>query len=132
MATIEITADNFQETIENNTIVLMDFWAGWCGPCKLFGPVFDAVSAKNDDIAFGKCNTDEQGELASHLQIMSIPTLMVFRDKVLVFRQAGALSDQALDELITKIKELDMEEVRTQIVEAEAKEQAEGAEQSDS
>lgn len=131
MATIEITAENFQETIENNDIVLMDFGADWCGPCKIFGPVFEAVSVKNEDMVFGKCNTDQQGELASHLQIMSIPTLMVFRGKVLVFRQAGTLPEQALEDLISKVKELDMEEVRAQIAEVEAKEQAEGGEQSD-
>ena len=122
MATHEITIENFESTIDQNSIVFMDFWAEWCGPCKMFGPIFDSVSEKNPDIVFGKCNTDEQGELAGHLQIMSIPTLMIFKDQILIFRQAGALPEEALNEIITKVRELDMDEVRKSIAEAEAQE----------
>jgi thioredoxin 1 len=120
MATIEITLDNFEDMIAKNDIVLMDSWAEWCGPCRMFGPIFDSASEKHADIVFGKCNTDEQGELAAHLQIMSIPTLMIFRDNILVFRQAGALPEPALEEVIAKVRELDMEEVRASIEQAEA------------
>jgi thioredoxin len=121
MATMEVTADNFKETIENNDIVLVDYWADWCGPCKAFGPIFEEASNKHPDIAFGKCNTEHEMELAAAFQISSIPTLMVFKEGVLVFSQPGLLPEPALEELITKVKELDMDEVRQKIAEEEKK-----------
>lgn len=119
MATKEITAENFRETVEKDGIVLLDWWAEWCGPCKMFGPIFEKASEKYADVTFGKVNTEEQQELAGAFQIMSIPTLMVFRDKVLLYSQPGALPGDALDQIITKVKELDMNEVRRQIAEHE-------------
>lgn len=119
MATLELTSENIDETIKNNDIVIIDFWAEWCGPCKAFGPVFEKVSEAHEDIVFAKCNTEFQQELASGYQIQSIPTLTVFREQVQVFRQSGSLPEEALEELIGKIKELDMEDVRSQIKEAE-------------
>lgn len=119
MATLELTSENIDETIKNNDVVIIDFWAEWCGPCKAFGPVFEKVSETHEDIVFAKCNTELQQELASNFQIQSIPTLTVFREQVQVFRQSGALPEEALEELIGKIKELDMEDVRSQIKDAE-------------
>ncbi len=128
MATINLTKDNFNQTIENNDIVLVDFWATWCAPCRAFGPVFEKASDKHDDVVFGKINTEEQQALASAFRIQSIPTLMVFRNKVLVFAQPGMLPGKTLDELIAKVKQLDMDEVQAKIHEEEAKQkQAEAA-----
>lgn len=120
MSTVEVTKENFQDTIEKNPIVLIDYWADWCGPCKAFSPVFESAAAANPDIVFGKCNTEEQPELASAFNIRSIPTLMVFRDQILLFAQPGALPASALNELITKVKALDMNEVRKEIAKHEA------------
>lgn len=121
MSTMEMTSENFQETLENNDIVFIDYWADWCGPCKAFGPVFEKVSEEHSDIVFAKCDTEKQTDLAAAFQIRSIPTLMVFREGVLLFNQAGALPEPALEELVAKVKELDMDEVRQQISEEEQK-----------
>ena len=115
MATQEITSENFQATVEKDGIVVLDWWAEWCGPCKMFGPIFEKASEKHPDIVFGKVDTEAQQELAGAFQIMSIPTLMVFRDKVLLFSQPGSLPADALDQIIEKVKALDMNEIRSQI-----------------
>jgi thioredoxin len=117
MAAIEMTNENFQETINNNAIVLIDFWASWCGPCKSFGPVFEAASEKNPDMVFAKVNTEEQMELAAHFQVRSIPMLAIFKEQILVFAQPGALPASALDQLIDQLRELDMDKVRADIAE---------------
>ena len=119
MAVIELTKDNFEETILNNPTVLIDFWAPWCGPCRGFAPVFERVAESNPGVVFAKVNTDEEQEIASHFQIRSIPTLMVFRDKIIVFSQPGALPQSALEQVVEKSKSLDMEDVRRQIAERE-------------
>ncbi|OFT93029.1 thioredoxin [Brevibacterium sp. HMSC24B04] len=123
MATIDLTAEKFEETVLTDGIVLLDFWASWCGPCRQFAPVYDKASEKHTDVTFAKVNTEEEQQLAAQAGITSIPTLMAFRDGVLVFRQAGALPGSALDDLIGQIKDLDMDEVRRTIAEAEAEEQ---------
>jgi thioredoxin 1 len=114
---ITLTAQNLVQNVEKDGILLVDFWASWCGPCRTFAPVFDAAAEANPDIVFGKVNTEEEVDLASALQITSIPTLMAFRDGVLVFRQPGALPRAALDELIGAVRGLDMDDVRRQIAE---------------
>jgi len=117
VSTHEITLQNVEATITSNEIVLLDFWAAWCGPCRAFGPVFEGASEANPDLLFGKVDTEAQQELAAGFQIVSIPTLMVFRDDVLVFAQPGALSGPQLDQVITAVRELDMDEVRARIAE---------------
>jgi thioredoxin len=121
VATVDLTMDNFESTITGNSIVLIDFWAAWCGPCKMFAPVFEKVSAKHPDAVFAKCDTETEQELAAQFGIRSIPTLAIFRDNILLFSQAGALPESALDEIVTKVKSLDMDEIRAQVAEAEAK-----------
>ena len=115
MATEEITAQNFEETITSNDIVLVDFWAPWCGPCRSFAPTFDKVSENHTDIVFAKVNTEEEQELASHFQIRSIPTLMVFREQVILFAQAGMLSESQLEQVITQVRSIDMAKVHAEI-----------------
>jgi thioredoxin len=117
MAAIELTNENFQETIDNNDVVLIDFWASWCGPCQSFAPVFESASEKNPEMVFAKVNTEEQMELAAHFQVRSIPMLAIFKEQILVFAQPGALPGTALDQLIEQVKQLDMEKVRADIAE---------------
>ncbi|MCO5120760.1 MAG: thioredoxin [Burkholderiaceae bacterium] len=112
MAVTELVAEKFDETITENDIVVIDFWAPWCGPCKSFAPTFEKIAAENEDIRFVKVNTDEQQALAGHFGIRSIPTLMVFREQVIVFQQPGAMPKGMLDELIGQVRELDMAAIR--------------------
>ena len=120
MATIELNETNFESTVTGNDIVIIDFWAQWCGPCKSFAPVYEQVSEKHADIVFAKINTEEQQGLASYFNIRSIPTLMVFREKVIIFSEAGALPASSLEMLIEQIRALDMADVHKQIAEAES------------
>ncbi len=115
MATIDLTNDNFVSHVEGDDILLVDFWASWCGPCRQFAPTYEAASEANPDITFGSVNTEEEQELASAAGISSIPTLMAFRDGILVFAQPGALPPAALDQVISGVRGLDMDDVRRQI-----------------
>ncbi|WP_273369627.1 thioredoxin [Corynebacterium massiliense] len=127
MATIDVTEDTFEETVSGEGIVLVDAWADWCGPCKRFAPVFEKASEEHPDATFAKLDTEANQGLAAALQIQSIPTLMVFRDSIMVFREAGALPPAALDDLIKQVKDLDMNEVRRQVEEQNAQADAEAA-----
>ncbi|MCR4377488.1 MAG: thioredoxin [Rhodospirillales bacterium] len=118
MATIAMTMDNLESTIENNDIVLIDFWADWCGPCKMFGPIFENLSNKHVDIVFAKVDTEAEQALAAQFGIQSIPTVAAFRENILVFAQPGALPAEALEELIKQLRALDMDDVRAQIEKA--------------
>ena len=120
MATVELTQDNFNEVVGGDGLVLVDFWAEWCGPCKMFGPVYEKSSETHADITFGKVDTEAQGELAQAFQISSIPTLMAVRDGVVLYSQAGALPSASLEDLIGQLRAVDMEEVKAQIAAHEA------------
>ena len=115
MPVMELTKENFEQVVTSNPTVIVDYWAPWCGPCRGFAPVFERVAEANPDVVFAKVNTDDEQEIAQHFQIRSIPTLMVFREQIIVFSQPGALPQNALEQVVEKAKTLDMEEVRKQI-----------------
>ena len=119
--TVEVTGENFKQVVERDGIVLLDFWAAWCGPCRSFAPTFEKAAAAHPDITFGKIDTEAQQELASSFQIRSIPTLMIMRDQVLLFSQPGALPAAALEDLLKQVSALDMEKVRAEIATQEKK-----------
>jgi thioredoxin 1 len=123
MATVELTQDNFEQVVTGNALVVLDFWAAWCGPCRGFAPVFDAASEKHQDIVFGKVNADDQQELAGTFGIRSIPYVMVMREKVVVFAQAGALPVEGLESIIRQVRALDMAQVHKEIAEQQAQQQ---------
>lgn len=120
MSTTDLTIDKFEETVSSEGIVLIDFWADWCGPCKSFGPIFEAAANNHQDIEFAKVDTEDQQELAGALAIRSIPTLMIFRDGIQLFSQAGALPADALEDIIGQVRALDMEEVRAEVASQQA------------
>lgn len=117
MAVIELTQETFEDTISNNDFVIVDFWAPWCGPCRSFAPTYESVSEDHPDVIFAKVNTEDEQEIARHFQIRSIPTLMIFREKVIIFSQAGALPESGFRDLVEKASGLDMAEVHRQIAE---------------
>jgi thioredoxin 1 len=121
MATVELTADNFNSTVSGDGLVLVDFWAEWCPPCRMFGPVFEKASERHAGAVFGKVDTEAQPEIAAAFDITSIPTLLIIRDSVVLYAQPGALPEKALEELITKAEALDMDEVRASLAKAPAK-----------
>lgn len=115
MAVVELTQENFEPTVADNAFVVVDFWAPWCGPCRTFAPVFEKVSEDHPDVVFAKVNTEDEQQIAAHFQIRSIPTLMIFRDQIIIFSQPGALPEGSFRELLTKAGELDMDKVRADI-----------------
>jgi len=120
MAVVELTKENFEQVVTSNPTVIVDYWAPWCGPCRGFAPVFERVAEANPDVVFAKVNTDDEQEIASHFQIRSIPTLMVFREQIIVFAQPGALPQGAFEQVVAKVKALDMDEVRKQIADEQS------------
>jgi thioredoxin len=120
VATVEVTQENFNQVVNGNNMVIVDFWAPWCGPCRSFAPAYEAASEKHPDVVFAKVNTEEQQALAGYFQIRSIPTLMIFREKIIIFAQPGALPASALEQVIEKAKALDMNEVRREIEKEQA------------
>jgi thioredoxin 1 len=127
MATVAVTKESFKSVVEKDGIVLIDWWAPWCGPCRMFGPTFEKVSEKHPDATFAKVNTEEQQELAAAFDIRSIPTLMILRDQVLIFAQPGALPEAALEDLLRQVRALDMEKVRAEISAQEQQQKVQGA-----
>lgn len=119
MSTVNLTYDQLDATLESNDIVLIDFFADWCGPCKMFAPVFERASEKHQDVKFAKCNTEQEQQLAAAFGVRSIPTLAIFRDKILLFLQPGALPEHALEDLVEQVRKLDMEEIHKKIKEEE-------------
>ena len=126
MPTINVTKDNFEEVITNNDMVILDFWASWCRPCKAFAPTFESASEKYPDVVFGKVNTEEQQELAGHFQIRSIPSVMLFREQVMLFGQPGAMPAAGLNSVIGQAKALDMDRVRAEIAQEAVQHSADG------
>jgi len=126
MATRNLTLSDFEETVRSNDIVFVDFWAAWCGPCRMFAPIYEQASEQHPEIVFGKVDTEAEQQLAAAFGIMSIPTLMIFREQILLYAQPGALPKEALDDLIGQVLALDMDEVRRQIAEAQAQEATQG------
>jgi len=126
VATVELNEQTLEKTVVENDIVIIDFWAPWCGPCKSFGPIYEEVSEKHPDIVFAKVNTEEEQAIGAHFQIRSIPTLMIFREQVVLFSEAGMLPAKALEELIEQVKSLDMVQVKAEIDAAAAEEEAKG------
>jgi len=124
MALITLTEQNFEQTITDNDIVIIDFWAPWCGPCKSFGPIFEKASEKFSDIAFAKVNTEEEQALGGHFQIRSIPTTMIMKEQVIVFSQAGVLSEENIADILGQVKELDMDKVRKEMQEQQASQES--------
>ncbi|HID44447.1 MAG TPA: thioredoxin [Chromatiaceae bacterium] len=120
MAVLELNKDNFEDTINNNSFVIIDFWAPWCGPCKSFAPTYEKVSEDFPDVVFSKLNTEDEQEIAAHFQIRSIPTLMIFRDQIIIYSEAGALPEGSFRQLVEQASSLDMDDVRKQIAESES------------
>lgn len=128
----ELTNDNLKDLIANSETLIIDFWADWCGPCKMFGPIFDKASEKHPEVVFAKCNTEKAQEIAAAFGVRSIPTVAIFRQNVLLFMQPGLLDEKSLDQLLTKVKELNMDEVRAEMAEAkESKEDTEAPSEDD-
>ncbi|MCP3803553.1 thioredoxin [Allokutzneria sp. A3M-2-11 16] len=124
MATVELTTENFEQVVSGDGTVLVDFWASWCGPCRMFAPVYEAASERHDDIVFGSVNTEEQVQIASAFNISSIPTLMVFREGVVLYAQPGALPEASLEELISQARAVDMADVHRKVADHQAKQES--------